>query len=279
MADMPTTSRVGRPRSRSTSQTPKGTAIVGRPMSKSAQKPKVKGSRKKAAAPTKRAIRPILQFEWDMVQINTRQFGDQLPDLPPIDLEPDNKPLNPPNQPQNLPVVEDNNQQYQIEELHLPPEPEELEQPNLLPIQPIQLVQPNQPNQPPNQVQNLPVAMAQPQQLNWSYFKPEFSGKPEEDAEEHLLRTNDWMETYNFPDDQKVRRFCSTLMGEARLWYETLGAAQLDGQVLRDCFCQQYSKFGSTREQYFHVWRSFQFDENADTIDSYIHKVKQVAAL
>ena len=42
---------------------------------------------------------------------------------------------------------------------------------------------------------------------------------------------------------------------------------------------QQYSKFGSTREQYFHVWRSFQFDEATDTIDGFIHKVKQVAAL
>ena len=90
--------------------------------------------------------------------------------------------------------------------------------------------------------------MVQPQQLNWSYFKPEFSEKPEEDAEEYLLRTNDWMETHNFPEDQKVRRFCLTLMGEARLWYVTLGAAQLDWQTLRDCFCQQYSKFGSTRE-------------------------------
>ena len=27
------------------------------------------------------------------------------------------------------------------------------------------------------------------------------------------------------------------------------------------------------------MWRSFQYDENADMIDSYIHKVKQVAAL
>ena len=68
-------------------------------------------------------------------------------------------------------------------------------------------------------------------------------------------------------------------MGEARLWYETLGTVQLDWEVLRDCFCQQYSKFGSTREQYFHAWRSFQVDENTDTIDLYIHKVKQVATL
>ena len=87
------------------------------------------------------------------------------------------------------------------------------------------------------------------------------------------------METHNFPDDQKVRRFCLTLMGEARLLYETLGTVQLDWQALRYHFHQQYSKFGSARKQYFHAWRSFQFDENADAIDSYIHKVKQVAAL
>ena len=45
-------------------------------------------------------------------------------------------------------------------------------------------------------------------QLNWSHFRPEFSGKPEEDAEAHLLRTNDWMTIPDFPEDQKVRRFC-----------------------------------------------------------------------
>ena len=125
MADKPTTSRVGRSRSRSASQTPKATAKVGRPRSKSAQKPKVKGSSKKAVVPAKRAVRSLLQFEWDMVQINTRQFGGQLPDLPPIDLEQDNISLNPSNQPQDLP--EDNNQ-LQGEELDLPSEQEELEQ-------------------------------------------------------------------------------------------------------------------------------------------------------
>ena len=82
--------------------------------------------------------------------------------------------------------------------------------------------------------------MANPQQLNWSYFKPEFSGKPEEDAEAHLLRTNDWMETNNYPNDKKVRRFCLTLTGEARLWYESLGTAQLDWEALQDHFQQEY---------------------------------------
>ena len=57
-------------------------------------------------------------------------------------------------------------------------------------------------------------------QLNWSHFKPEFSGKPE-DAEAHLLKTNDWMNTHQFQEGVKVQRFCLTLV-EARLWYESL---------------------------------------------------------
>ena len=34
--------------------------------------------------------------------------------------------------------------------------------------------------------------------LNWSNFKPEFSGKPDEDAEAHLLCLNDWMNAHHF---------------------------------------------------------------------------------
>ena len=48
---------------------------------------------------------------------------------------------------------------------------------------------------------------------------------------------------------------------------------------LQEHFRQQYSRFGNIREQLFHVWRSIQYDENTDTIDSYISKIKQVAAL
>ena len=128
--------------------------------------------------------------------------------------------------------------------------------------------------------ENPPVPMAN-NQLNWFHFKPDFSGKPEADVEVHLLRTNDWMTTHDFPDDQKVRRFCLTLLGEARLWYETLNAQQqqLDWAGLQECLRQQYSKFGKARVQYFHAWRSFHFDEATDIIDGYIEKVKQVAAL
>ena len=116
-------------------------------------------------------------------------------------------------------------------------------------------------------------------QLSWSYIKPEFSGKPEEDVVAHLLRTNDWMETHNFPEEAEVQQFCLILIGEARLWYETIRPIEIDWMALQECFRQQYSKFGSTREQYIHVWRSFHHDKNPDTIDSYISKIKQVAVL
>ena len=42
-------------------------------------------------------------------------------------------------------------------------------------------------------------------------FKPEFSGKPEEDPEEHLLRIIAWMNRHNFKVGHRIRRFPSTL--------------------------------------------------------------------
>ena len=42
-------------------------------------------------------------------------------------------------------------------------------------------------------------------------------------------------------------------------------------------FRQQYSKIGNTREHLFHAWRSFHFDENTETIDAYVHHIRQVA--
>ena len=57
--------------------------------------------------------------------------------------------------------------------------------------------------------------------LNWSHLKPEFSGKPDEDAEAHLFHTNDWMTAYHFAEGAKVQRFCLMLLEEARLWYHS----------------------------------------------------------
>ena len=59
------------------------------------------------------------------------------------------------------------------------------------------------------QQQNQDPAGQQQQHLhiNWSNFKPEFSGKPE-DAEAHLLHSNDWINALSFVDGIKVQRFC-----------------------------------------------------------------------
>ena len=73
-----------------------------------------------------------------------------------------------------------------------------------------------------------------PININWSHFKPQFSGKPEEDAEAHLLQTNDWMNAHHFLEEIKVRRFCLTLIGEARLWHQSLEPINVDWQGLQD---------------------------------------------
>ena len=52
-----------------------------------------------------------------------------------------------------------------------------------------------------------PPPPAAPQQMlpmNWWHFKPELSGKSDEDVEVHLLRTNDWMTTHDFPEAMKI---------------------------------------------------------------------------
>ena len=98
----------------------------------------------------------------------------------------------------------------------------------------------NVPVQPPNQLvpaQPVPTGLvvSAPQVFyqNWIRKKPEFSGKPEEDAESHLLSTTDWMEAHNFPNEVKVRHFCLTLTGEARLWYELLAPLENDWPALQ----------------------------------------------
>ena len=115
--------------------------------------------------------------------------------------------------------------------------------------------------------------------MNWSHFKPEFSGKPDEDVEVHLLRTNDWMTTHDFPEAIKVQRFCLTLVGEARNSYATLEPVAMMWPELQTMFRYQYSKIGNTREQLFHAWRSFHYDENVETPDAYVIRIKQVARL
>ena len=68
-------------------------------------------------------------------------------------------------------------------------------------------------------------------------------------------------------------------MGEARLCYESLRHINAEWDDLQHMFRQQHSKIGSTRAQLFHAWRSFHFDKNVETIDAYVHCIRQVANL
>ena len=104
-------------------------------------------------------------------------------------------------------------------------------------------------------------------------------GKPNGNVEAHLLRTNDLVDTHAFPEGVKVQRFCLTLVGEARLWYESLMPIVEDWNGLQTQLRQQYSKIGNTNEQLFHVWRSFHFDENTETLYAYVTHMRQVAGL
>ena len=92
------------------------------------------------------------------------------------------------------------------------------------------------------------------------------------------MGSNDGMNAHRFVYGIKVQRFCLTLLGQARLWFQSL--EPLDDTTwpqLQNLFRQRYSKLGNTHEQLFHTWRSFSFDENTETIDSYVTRIRQVA--
>ena len=78
----------------------------------------------------------------------------------------------------------------------------------------------------------------------------------------------------------KVQRFCHTLLGEAKLRFQSI--EPLENTIwpqLENLFRQRYSKLGYTYEQLFHAWRSFNFNENNETIDSYVTWIRQMATL
>ena len=87
------------------------------------------------------------------------------------------------------------------------------------------------------------------------------------------------MTTHDFPEAVKVQRFCLTLIGEARNWYATLEPLAMTWPELQNLFRQQYSKIGNMREQLFHALRLFHYDENVETPDAYVIRIKQVARL
>ena len=62
------------------------------------------------------------------------------------------------------------------------------------------------------------------------------------------------MTAHQFVEDVKVHRFCLTLLGEARLWYQSLEPINIDWQGFQNLFRHQHSEIGNTREQLFQGW-------------------------
>ena len=87
------------------------------------------------------------------------------------------------------------------------------------------------------------------------------------------------MNMHHFIEGVRVQRFCLTLLCEATLWYQSLEPINVDWKGLQNLFRQQYSKIGNTKEQLFHTWRSFNFDENTETRNAYVTCIRQVATL
>ena len=156
-------------------------------------------------------------------------------------------PLGPPNQDtdgQDQPQDQDNDNNAPAGNQGIPPNQPAPQPPPAHPAS-LPVVQPNPPAPQPAPIGLHPLLCQPPPQIihqqmvNWSNFKPEFAGKPEEDAEVHVLCTNDWMQTYNFEENVKVQRFCLTLLGEARLWYKTLNLNNIAWLELQNTFRQQ----------------------------------------
>ena len=88
------------------------------------------------------------------------------------------------------------------------------------------------------------------------------------------------MNAHHFVNGVRVQRFCLTLLGEARLWFQSVESLDnVTWPELQNLFRQRYSKFGNTYEHLFHAWRSFSLDESTETIDSYVTRIRQVATL
>ena len=227
MADRPlaSTSRAGRPRTRSRlAHLPTCIPIASKevmPRAKSVQKTQIKGK----GTGKGKSIKKKLGKAVVVVSSDSEDLEVDFPHHPPCQPQdvPAEQPQGP-NPPVNIPAEEPQEPNHPLDiPVEGPGEPEGLQQPVNIPAG--EAKQPQEPNNPIPLPEQPPMPMAN-NQLYWSHFKPDFSGKPKEDAEANLLRTTDWMTTHDFPENQKVRRFCLTLLGEARLWYETLNIKQ-----------------------------------------------------
>ena len=105
---------------------------------------------------------------------------------------------------------------------------------------------------------------------------PIFKGLPRERPEAHLLRANDWMDTYNILPVNKPANFKHTLNHLAREWYDSLTFPIAWGD-LQQRFSQYFSTQGRSIKHLHDKWQNFSFTPGQDDIEAYIRDVKEAA--
>ena len=105
---------------------------------------------------------------------------------------------------------------------------------------------------------------------------PIFKGLPGERPEAHLLRANDWMDTYNILPVNKPANFKHTLDHLAREWYDSL-TFPIAWNNLQQRFSRYFSTQGRSIKHLHDKWRNFSFTPGQDDIEAYIRDVKEAA--
>ena len=105
---------------------------------------------------------------------------------------------------------------------------------------------------------------------------PIFKGLPGERPEAHLMRANDWMDTYLIPVVQKPTNFKHTLDHLAREWYDSL-VMPMAWNELQQQFSRYFSTQGRSIKHLHDKWRNFSFTPGQDDIEAYIRDIKEVA--
>ena len=105
---------------------------------------------------------------------------------------------------------------------------------------------------------------------------PIFKGLPGERPEAHLLRANDWMDTYNILLVNKPANFKHTLDHSAREWYDSL-TFPIAWDDLQQRFSRYFSTQGRSIKHLHDKWQNFSFTPGQDDIEAYIRDVKEAA--
>ena len=106
---------------------------------------------------------------------------------------------------------------------------------------------------------------------------PIFKGLPGERPKAHLLRANDWMDTYNILPVNKPANFKHTLDHLARELYVSL-TFPIAWNDLQQRFSRYFSTQGRSIKHLHDKWRNyFSFTPSQDGIEAYIRDVKEAA--